>query len=131
MTMPSSSRPTRSVVFDAHDFVFNACAGLCSFGPPRQTANHERPPEMTSARPLLRQHAPGGDAKRSHTADGELHFYVIAASAERSAMDSSCGLASRLSPTQTALKAPESSPRFVMSKKFRNRHRADNHAAIG
>jgi hypothetical protein len=43
-------------------------------------------------------------------------FLVTTARAESKAMDSRRGLASKLSPTQTALKAPESSPRFAMSK---------------
>jgi hypothetical protein len=41
---------------------------------------------------------------------------VIAANAESRAIDSNLGLASKLSPTQTALKAPESSPRLAISK---------------
>jgi hypothetical protein len=42
-------------------------------------------------------------------------FLVIAAKADNSAIDSKRGFASKLSPTQTASKAPESSPRFAMS----------------
>ena len=54
--------------------------------------------------------------KGRHAADGESTFLVTTASADRSAMDSSRGFASKLSPTQTASNAPESSPRFAISK---------------
>src|SRR5262245_29076266 len=44
-----------------------------------------------------------------------LTFFVTTARADRRAMDSKRGLASKLSPTQTAENAPESSPRLAIS----------------
>src|SRR6185436_17091020 len=95
-----------------------AWAGLCSLGPPRQTASQERPPEITSRLAHCCASSAGwrcGNVAIQPTAS--FTFLVIAASAERSAMDSKRGLASRLSPTQTALKEPESSPRLAISKR--------------
>ena len=58
-------------------------------------------------------------------------FLVITAKAESSAMDSRRGFASKLSPTQTALNAPESSPRLRHVERLGNRDRANDHAAVG
>ena len=115
--MPSSSRPTRSVSLMPITLCSSACAGLCSLGPPKQTASHARPFEMTSRLAHCCASKAGwrcGKVAIQPTANRT--FFVIAASAERRAMDSKRGLARRLSPTHTASNAPEFSPRRVMSK---------------
>src|SRR3990167_1081771 len=109
--MPSSRRPTRSPAATPITACSSAWAVLCSFGPPRQTASHVRPPDSTSR--LAHWWASITGWRWTNVAmqpTPRRTREVTAASAERSVTDSRRGFASRLAPTQTASNAPERSP---------------------
>src|SRR5215468_3393622 len=118
--MPSSSRPTRSFAWIDMAACSRACAALASFGPPRHTASHERPPESTSR--LAHWCASSTGWRWTNVAmqpTPRRARVVTPASVPRSATDSSRGLASRLSPTQIVSKAPEPSPAVARSMRSR------------
>ncbi len=119
-------------VFDAHDFVFQRLRRTLlvrsaeANGQPRTAARND-----VQARPLLRQQRRVAMRKRSHTADGELHFF----SNRRKRRKERDGLQARFGEQAvTDPNGAESAGVFAAFRhveKFRNRHRADNHAAIG
>ncbi len=118
--MPSSSRSTRSPEAMPITACSAAWAALALSGPPRHTASSARPSERTSRLAHCWASITGWrctnvamqpTARRTRS--------VTPASAESSVTDSSRGLASRLSPTQTASNTPERSASTAMSSRSR------------
>src|SRR2546425_136004 len=120
MTMPSSSRPTRSLAFTFIPLCSRACAFDCSSGPPRQTASQARPLESWSRLAHCWAKSTGWrwtNVARQPTPRRTRD--VTPARAESRETASRRGLASRLSPTHTVSNAPDCSAATAMSRRSR------------
>ena len=116
MPTPSSRRSGRSADATPMTLCSAACAAFASLGPPRQATSQARPFEITSR--LAHWWASMTGWRWTNVAmqpTASRTRLVTAARLASSVTDSRRGLARRLSPTQTASKAPARSASTVWS----------------